>query len=130
MFYKCPRTKPPTATTLNLNREWNELLEEQEKEDKKAEAKMAKAASAKPVVVETKVEVNIKTKKLTFNEKKEFEALEKDIPSLEAEKVRIESKLASGILSSDEIVKASHRFGELGELIDDKTMRWLELSEM
>ena len=58
------------------------------------------------------------------------EALEKEIPTLEAEKENIENQLASGTLSSDEIIKASQRFGELGDIIDEKTMRWLELSEM
>ena len=45
-------------------------------------------------------------------------------------KADIENQLASGTLSSDEIIKASQRFGELGDIIDEKTMRWLELSEM
>ena len=47
-----------------------------------------------------------------------------------AEKADIENQLASGTLSSDEIIKASQRFGELGDIIDEKTMRWLELSEI
>jgi ATP-binding cassette subfamily F protein uup len=111
-------------------REWNELMEEQEKEDKKVEAKLAKATNTQPVIVETKAEANVKTKKLTFKEKQEFEALEKDIPKLETEKNDIESKLASGTLSGDEIVKSSLRHAELNVLIDEKTMRWLELSEI
>jgi len=111
-------------------REWNELIEEQEREEKKAakaelqNAKVeAEAAKPEPVAKE-------KTKKLSFKEKQEFEALEKEIPALEAEKADIENQLASGTLSSDEIIKASQRFGELGDIIDEKTMRWLELSEM
>ena len=109
-------------------REWNELIEEQEREEKKAakaELQNAKVEAAKPEPVAKE-----KTKKLSFKEKQEFEALEKEIPTLEAEKANIEIQLASGSLSSDEIIKASQRFGELGDIIDEKTMRWLELSEM
>ena len=109
-------------------REWNELIEEQEREEKKAAKaglQNAKVEAAKPEPVAKE-----KAKKLSFKEKQEFEALEKEIPTLEAEKADIENQLASGTLSSDEIIKASQRFGELGDIIDEKTMRWLELSEM
>ena len=110
-------------------REWNELMEEQEKEEKKAEQK--KAAQKKTDVTEVKTEPKAPDrKKLSFKEKQEFEALEKEIPQLEAEKADIEKQLASSTLSSDEIIKASQRFGELGDIIDEKTMRWLELSEI
>ncbi len=67
---------------------------------------------------------------MTFKEKKEFEALEIEIPALENEKVEIENQLASGKLTTDEIVAASKRFSEISESIDEKTMRWLELSEV
>ena len=109
-------------------REWNELIEEQEREEKKAAKaglQNAKVEAAKPEPVAKE-----KAKKLSFKEKQEFEALEKEIPALEAEKADIENQLASGTLSSDEIIKASQRFGELGDIIDEKTMRWLELSEI
>jgi len=110
-------------------REWNELMEEQEKDEKKAEQK--KAAQKKTSVTEVKTEPKAPDrKKLSFKEKQEFETLEKEIPQLEAEKADIEKQLASGTLSSDEIIKASQRFGELGDIIDEKTMRWLELSEI
>ena len=70
-------------------------------------------------------------RKMTFNEKREFEALEKEIPKLEKEKAEIENKLSSGeITDSDEIIKLSERFSYLTELLDEKEMRWLELSEI
>ena len=110
-------------------REWNELMEEQEKDEKKAEQK--KAAQKKTSVTEVKTEPKAPDrKKLSFKEKQEFETLEKEIPQLEAEKADIEKQLASSTLSSDEIIKASQHFGELGDIIDEKTMRWLELSEI
>lgn len=69
-------------------------------------------------------------RKLSFKEKQEFEVLEREIPELEGEKAKIEEAMSSGALSNDEIVKASERFSVLLELIDEKTMRWLELSEI
>ena len=68
-------------------------------------------------------------RKLTFNEKREFEELDKLIPQLEAEKVAIEEALSSGNLSNDELISKSQRVSELIDEIDEKTMRWLELSE-
>lgn len=69
-------------------------------------------------------------RKLSFKEKQEFEALEREIPELEEEKAKIEEAMSSGALSNDQIVKASERFSVLLELIDERTMRWLELSEI
>ncbi len=69
-------------------------------------------------------------RKLTYKEQKEFESLELEIPELEKEKADIENRLASGTLTTDEIMFASKRHAELNELIDEKTMRWLELSEI
>lgn len=68
-------------------------------------------------------------RKLTFNEKREFEELDKLIPQLESEKVAIEEALSSGNLSNDELISKSQRVSILIDEIDEKTMRWLELSE-
>ena len=62
--------------------------------------------------------------------KKEFEELEALIAKLEQEKADIESALCSGSLSVDELTEKSKRLPELNDLIDEKTMRWLELSEI
>ena len=109
-------------------REWNELLEEQEKELKNKESKV-KSQESKHISAERETK-NTERKKLSYKEQKEFEALEAEIPQLEQQKADIEDQLASGALSSDEIIKASQRHGELNDLIDEKTMRWLELSEI
>lgn len=69
-------------------------------------------------------------RKLSFKEKQEFEALEREIPELELEKAKIEEAMSSGSLTNDKIVAASERFSVLHELIEAKTMRWLELSEI
>ena len=108
-------------------REWNELMEEQEKEIRSQEAKN-KSQEAKDKTTENKPKPE--KKKLSYKEQKEFEALEAEIPQLEQQKADIENQLASGTLSSDEIIKASQLHGELNNLIDEKTMRWLELSEL
>jgi len=68
-------------------------------------------------------------KKLTFKEKQEFEALEKEIEILEQEKSLIEQELSSGDLLATDLLLKSKRFGILTDLIDEKTLRWLELSE-
>jgi ATP-binding cassette subfamily F protein uup len=68
-------------------------------------------------------------KKLSFKEKKEFEQLTIEIGNLEKEKTLLESSLNSGILKPGELVLASNRIGEVITLIDQKTYRWMELSE-
>lgn len=66
--------------------------------------------------------------KLSFKEKKEFEELEKEIAELTREKAALESLFASGEERADIAEKAA-RFSEISELLDEKEMRWLELSE-
>jgi ABC transport system ATP-binding/permease protein len=68
--------------------------------------------------------------KITYKEKVEFESLGKEIAALEEEKRVIENALSSGNTSSDEIHRMSLRIGEVLSLLDEKEMRWLELSEL
>ena len=67
---------------------------------------------------------------MTFKEKQEFEALEKDIAALEAEKKAVEEALCSGTLGVEELTEKSKRLPTLEEELDEKTLRWLELSEI
>ena len=69
-------------------------------------------------------------RRMTFKERKEFEQLEKEIAELEAEKKTIEDALCSGALSVDELTEKSKRLPILIDEIDEKTMRWMELSEI
>lgn len=69
-------------------------------------------------------------RKMSYKEKREFEQLEKDIEALEAEKKEIEEALSGGKLSVDDIVANSKRLPILQEELDEKSMRWLELSEI
>ncbi|MDR1368542.1 MAG: ABC-F family ATP-binding cassette domain-containing protein [Dysgonamonadaceae bacterium] len=68
-------------------------------------------------------------KKMSFGEKREFEQLDKEIPELEAAKTKLEEELSSGALSPDELLTKSNEIAKLIDKIDEKTMRWLELSE-
>ena len=69
-------------------------------------------------------------RKLTWKEQQELKALDEEIPRLEAEKSDLEAKLSSGTLTAGELQQASTRYGELQSLLDEKEMRWLELSEI
>jgi ATP-binding cassette subfamily F protein uup len=66
---------------------------------------------------------------LTFKEKKEFEALALEIKSLESEKILIEAEMNNGSLNPEDLYAKSIRHGEIMKILDDKEMRWLELSE-
>ena len=68
--------------------------------------------------------------KMSFKERKEFEALEAEIAALNKEKAELEELFASGAdIAGDEFNRLSQRYSELGPLLDEKEMRWLELSE-
>lgn len=69
-------------------------------------------------------------KKMTFKEKREFEQLEKDIAALEKEQKIIEEELCSGKLTIGELTEKSKRLPVLKDELDEKSMRWLELSEL
>lgn len=104
-------------------REWKEVQELLEKEkEHAAKPKEEKVQQAQPK--------NDEKKKLSFKEKREFEELDALIPQLEEEKVNLENELSSGTLSTDELLQKSNRISQLIEEIEEKTMRWLELSEL
>ena len=69
-------------------------------------------------------------RKMSFREKQEFEALGKEIDELENEKADIEAALSSGTLSTQEIIDLSKRLPVVNDSLDEKSMRWLELSEI
>jgi len=68
-------------------------------------------------------------KKLSFNEKRELEMLEKEIPALEAEQSQLERELSSGTLSGEALLQKSRRISLIITELDEKTTRWIELSE-
>ncbi|MGL4518615.1 MAG: ribosomal protection-like ABC-F family protein [Phocaeicola sp.] len=100
-------------------RDWKEAKEKHEKE----------AEKPKEEKVTTRVRLTEK-RRMSFKEKKEFETLEKEIEQLEAEKGAIEAELCSGALSVEELTEKSKRLPTLNDELDEKTMRWMELSEI
>ncbi len=101
---------------FSLYREWQ-----------KAQPNEVVVAKKEPVVVEKIVEQP--KKKLSFKEQREFEMLEKEIAEFEKEKSRITEQLVSNDLPYEDLQKLTQRIGELNKGIEDKEMRWLELSE-
>ena len=102
-------------------RQWSQLQPNEPKETK--EPKVEKSTKQPANNPQQK-------RKLTFKEKRELEQLEKDIEALEAEKKQIEEALCGGTTSVDEITKMSKRLPVLNDELDEKSMRWLELSEI
>lgn len=86
------------------------------------------ARSAKPVPEKRQDKPSVR--KLSFAEKRELESLEPEIGRLEQEKKNIEAELSSGNLAIDDLTRKSERIAVLINQIDEKTMRWLELSEI
>jgi ATP-binding cassette subfamily F protein uup len=72
---------------------------------------------------------NTTIQKFSFKEKRELEILEKEMPELQKEKAVLETKMNDGNLGFEELQKAAERIGIIVQLLDEKEMRWLELSE-
>ena len=87
-------------------------------------------AKADASVKEKKSYRNDSRRRMSYKEKREFEQLEKDIASLEQQQHEIEETLCSGTLSVEELTEKSRLLPKLKEEIDEKSMRWLELSEI
>lgn len=99
-------------------REWSKLLSSEER---------PKTASEK----QPRRDYHNETKrKMTYKEKTEFARLEEEIAALEAEQKQIESALSGATLSVEEITTMSKRLPVLKEELEEKSMRWLELSEI
>jgi ATP-binding cassette subfamily F protein uup len=69
-------------------------------------------------------------RRLSYKERREMEQLEKDIAALEAEQKMLEQQLCSGTLTVAELTEKSKRLPQLKDELDEKSMRWLELSEV
>ncbi len=102
---------------------------EEEEEKKKKERNALKSPNTETKKSNSPTSAPVKTR-LSFKEKQEFQSLEKEIEELNAEKTLLETELSQGHLSPDELIKKSERIGQLIEILDEKEMRWLELSEI
>ena len=110
--------------------EYREFIKEYEAEQRAQERALEKAEKAKAEKEAAKNEAPPKKKKLTYKEQKEFEQIEKDLESLNEEKATLEDALSSGSLPFDKLQEASARIGQIIDEIDEKELRWLELSEL
>jgi ABC transport system ATP-binding/permease protein len=92
---------------------------------------LKKEVSDKAVKEDIKKEKAIidRSKKLNYKEKQEFDGLSAKIAELEKEMKKIELLISSGGLDQTELIEKSNRIGEIMGIIDEKTMRWMELSE-
>ncbi|WP_321995377.1 ABC-F family ATP-binding cassette domain-containing protein [Draconibacterium orientale] len=104
-------------------------VEEEEQQKAKAEAKKKAEAKAKSEAVAKPSQPQTK-KKLSFKEKREFEQLENEIPELEEQIGELEDLLNSGTLKHDELYEKSLQLDDMKSQLDEKELRWLELSEL
>lgn len=99
-------------------REWNSLKPIEQKPEEKKEKSAAKDYRSN------------EKKKLSYKEKREFEALDEDITKLEQQIKDLEEEICSGKLTVEDLTTKSMLLPTLKEELDEKSMRWLELSEL
>lgn len=100
---------------------WVKDKEQETQANKFVEQKKQEAAPVVP---------NKEKKKVSYKEKREFETLQEEIAKLEKEKEQVQQKLNSGNAGFEELQQLASRIGEITALLDEKEMRWLELSEL
>ena len=103
---------------------YEDYRQEREKE-LRIQKRIEKAARPEPVKPQRESQPN----KLTYKEKRELEALETDIANLEIEKKILEEKMSIGQGSPEDFAEWGKRYNEINQLLDEKTERWMELSE-
>jgi len=96
-------------------REMQELQSAMQKKEKKADKPAPKPKKS--------------TVKVSYKEQKEFEKLEEEMPGLEEHKAQLLASLNSGNLSPEELNESSQEYQKISDELDEKEMRWLELSE-
>ena len=114
-------------------RDWSRLQEKDEAEKVAATAKNAgnNNTAANDGAGTAKRDANFENKrKMSYKEKREYEQLTQEIDKLTEEQKKLEEALCSGTLSVDELTEKSKRLPEIKDELDEKEMRWLELSEM
>lgn len=102
-------------------REWSALKSKEDSEKEKS--KTEKAPAKKDYHHDTR-------RRMSYKEKREFEQLTADIEKLENEQKQLEMELCSGQLSVEELTEKSKRLPKLKDELDEKSMKWLELSEL
>ena len=105
----------------------NYRIEQRTKEKEKDAPKKAEVTAQAPVVTKSAIP---EKKKFSFKDKREYDQLEKEIASLEAEKETITAKMMDQNLNYDDMQRLSNRMVQITQLLEQKEMRWLELSEI
>ena len=114
-------------------RDWSRLQEKDEAEKAAAAAKNAGSSNtaANDGAGTAKRDANFENKrKMSYKEKREYEQLTQEIEKLTDEQKKLEEALCSGTLSVEDLTEKSKRLPEIKDELDEKEMRWLELSEM
>ena len=112
--------------TGNYTQYKNKKEEEEEQRQKEQKKQTTQQAAVQPSGPTDKTQ----KRKLSYKEKLEMQQLEQEIEQLNTEKTGIETALNSGTLSNDQLLQQSQRIEKIIELLDEKEMRWLELSEI
>jgi len=98
-------------------------------EEEKLQQEKAREKNSPPELQSASKPADKPQVKMSFNEKREFEQIERDMPKLEAEKKDLEEKMSTGNLSFDALQQSAARVSELIGQLEIMEMRWLELSE-
>ena len=98
---------------------------QQREKERRIQKRIEKAARPEPAKPQRTPQPN----KLTYKEKRELESLETDIANMEIEKKILEEKMAMGKGTPEDFAEWGKRYNELNQLLDEKTERWMELSE-
>jgi ATP-binding cassette subfamily F protein uup len=109
----------------DFNGNYHEYREKQFEKEREGRQQKATVVKEKPIAP-PKTEVK---NKLSYKEKLEYEGLEKELAALEVERAELSKKLESSIEDIQELTLCTKRMGEVMKLIDEKSFRWLDLSE-
>jgi ABC transport system ATP-binding/permease protein len=104
-------------------------LREKQSENEKLTASMRPSKNPEPQEVAVTNTRKEKKRGQTFKEKREFEILSTEIENLESEKSQIETEMSQGQFSNEELLLKAKRHGEIMKILDEKELRWLELSD-
>jgi ATP-binding cassette subfamily F protein uup len=104
-------------------REWKQLQEQEEKEERQQPRQ-------ETITVEAPKKDEAGKRKPTFGEKREFDQLDKEIPKLEERKKNLEEQMNAGIADFEKLQEVTEEYKQLSSDLEQKTLRWLELSEL
>ena len=111
-------------------REWKTAVDSRKVADGKQHTADRRSEGRSETVDHRPLAVDNKSRKKSFKERREFAEVEQCIASLEEEKATIEAALCTGTLAADELTEKSIRLSAINDELDEKMMRWLELSEI